>query len=159
MFEAQPLYDTNRRRYLHCWFNPSGVRFDFFWNSKHLGPRVALNWFADCRLNIPGKAHHIEVRVSPGFDAGCVTRVNVCKQATDDEWMYETLPDPLVLGPGEPALFTELLSLARSIAAGRAPKDAILGLIEDRFPHPWSLLATDNPLSCLEKLCRFSAAC
>jgi len=42
---------------------------------------------------------------------------------------------------------SELLSLARSVAAGRAPKEAIVGWMEDNLPHPWSLLASEDSSS------------
>lgn len=158
---AMRRLDVNRRRYLEV--TTHGVTMALFWNSVHLAPRVRLHWFADYRLNVIGAAHYIEVGVSPGFDAGCYARANICdgvQSYVRDEttYAYRTPTTQLTLQPGEPEAFTELLSLARSVAAGHAPAEAILGLIEDRFQHPWSLLATDNPLSCLETLCRCNGA-
>lgn len=45
-----------------------------------------------------------------------------------------------------------LLSISRSIAAGRAEPLNFLGWIEDNMPEPWSLLATPEPLEAFRQL-------
>lgn len=102
---------------------------EFHWSPRFIGdlPRVV---FRRTRLNPPE-----DTRVT--YDGRTLTVV------TEDR-------SPRVIESSEyagPFNVSELLSLARSVAAGRAPKEAIVGWMEDNLPHPWSLLASEDSSS------------
>ena len=139
-------YDQHRRRYLTLrvrgdgeWNCPERYEAYFVFNPKApTVPYVVAHWSAP--YGYPGVQHDghasmVWLAIYPTrrrVEVSCFVG-NGCASAR-----YRL--------KGDPARWLELLSVARQVAARRAPEIGILGFIEDNLPAPWDILATAAPL-------------
>jgi hypothetical protein len=136
ILEANAAYERNRR-YLRCRLIPGNmdvwqsVHFSIRWNPLPYQSRQVFAY----RLGLEG---FVSARIREG-------RAEVLGETPDCRVNRETLPFPHDL--------TDLYTIARMIAAGKTPKFALTGWIEDNLSEPWSLLASPQPLDCLRALC------
>jgi len=153
-------YDNHRRRMLHLhWNSPDPIHAAF-----HLTDRPwaafsrALNWDAYSKAyNELQFGRVIRVRATIHLTEPVTMAVQAVRFERSPVPVDALLVRPVGYAsdcpkPGSDDTIREWFSLARSVAAGRAPIQALSGFMEDRLNDPWTALATDSPLELFERL-------